>query len=135
MHCNLSFSLLFQHFIDRSDRNLDGDIDFAEFVSYCMENEKQLHIIFKNIDLNADGRLDADELVHAFEKVGLKVSQQEAVNLVKKIKKYNRRNGQQNVTLELDYEEFRDYLLLHPTCTFQDLMKSWRHSTVSFLSQ
>lgn len=111
---------------------MDGGIDFAEFVSYCLENEKQLHVIFKNIDLNADGKIDASELVYAFKQVGLQVSEAEALHLVRKIKRYD--NKHQSVEqIELDFEEFRDYLLLHPTSTFDDLLRSWRHGTVSFV--
>lgn len=119
----------------RSDSNLDGDIDFAEFVSYCLENEKQLHIIFKDIDVNDDGKIDANELVLAFERAGIKVDQQEALRLVKRIKtnpKNRNSKNADNTTLELDYNEFRDYLLLHPTDSLQDLMRSWRFGTVIF---
>lgn len=115
--------------IDRSDLNLDGGIDFAEFVSYCLENEKQLHVIFKNIDLNADGKIDASELVYAFKQVGLQMSEAEALHLVRKIKRYDTKH-QSIEQIELDFEEFRDYLLLHPTNTFDDLLQSWRHGTV-----
>lgn len=117
----------------RSDSNLDGDIDFAEFVTYCLENEKQLRIIFKDIDVNADGKIDTHELVLAFERAGIKVDQQEALKLVKRIKtdsKNRHSRSVDNTTLELDYNEFRDYLLLHPTDSLQDLMRSWRFGTV-----
>lgn len=120
------FPLLSQHLILRSDTNLDGDIDFAEFVTYCLENEKQLRIIFNDIDINDDDKIDTDELITAFQRIGVKVDKQEVLKLVKRI-------NPENDELELNFEEFRDYLLLHPTDSLHDLMKSWRHGTVSII--
>lgn len=108
--------------IERSDANNDGDIDFAEFVHYCLENEKQLRIIFKDIDVNEDGKLDTTEVINAFKRLGIAVDEQEVIKLVKRIKKED--------TLEINFDEWRDYLLLHPTSSLHDLMKSWRHATV-----
>nr|XP_027205164.1 calcium-binding mitochondrial carrier protein SCaMC-1-like [Dermatophagoides pteronyssinus] len=114
-----------KHLILRSDINLDGDIDFAEFVSYCLENEKQLHVIFKDIDINSDGKLDAHELVLAFKRAGITVDEQEAVRLVRRIKADSSNPNK----FELNFSEFRDYLLLHPTDSLHDLMRSWRFGT------
>lgn len=118
-----------QDVIERSDTNLDGDIDFAEFVNYCLENERKLHILFKDIDINDDGVIDESELVAAFERAGVEVDQQEVLKLVTRIKEKN--NIKDGEAVELDFNEFRDYLLLHPTDSLHDLMKSWRHGTVS----
>ena len=107
---------------------MDGDIDFSEFVNYCLENEKKLHILFKDIDLNADGKIDSSELVHAFERAGIEVDNQEVLKLVNRIKEKN--NIKDGEAVELDFAEFRDYLLLHPTDSLHDLMRSWRHGTV-----
>ncbi len=87
-------------------------------------------MLFKDIDLNDDGKIDESELVHAFERAGVEVDQAEVLKLVHRIKEKNDllKNGE---ALELNFEEFRDYLLLHPTDSLQDLMKSWRHGTVS----
>lgn len=86
-------------------------------------------MLFKDIDLNDDGKIDESELVHAFEKVGVEVDQEEALRLVQRIKdQQNLKNGQ---ALEINFEEFRDFLLLHPTDSLHGLMRSWRHGTVS----
>nr|XP_046918052.1 calcium-binding mitochondrial carrier protein SCaMC-3-like [Dermatophagoides farinae] len=114
-----------KHLILRSDINLDGDIDFAEFVSYCLENEKQLHVIFKDIDINSDGKIDSHELVVAFKRAGIKVDEQEAIRLVRRIKADSNNPNK----FELNFSEFRDYLLLHPTDSLNDLMRSWRFGT------
>ena len=38
------------------DRDQDGTIDFAEFVSYIVNHEKKLEIAFKTLDYNKDGK-------------------------------------------------------------------------------
>ncbi len=58
--------------------------------------------MFKDIDVNKDGVLDTQELVNAFMKLGVKISQSEAVNLIKRM--------QTNGSLEISFNEFRDYL-------------------------
>ena len=37
------------------DRDRDGTIDFAEFVSYIVNHERKLEIAFKTLDSNRDG--------------------------------------------------------------------------------
>ena len=34
-------------------------------------------------------------------------------------------------TLEISYNEWRDFLLFHPTTDLREIMQYWRHSTVS----
>ncbi|KAI2803020.1 hypothetical protein BLOT_007143 [Blomia tropicalis] len=113
---------------ERTDSNLDGDIDIVEFVSYCLENEKKLHILFKDIDLNDDGKVDSNELVQAFQRAGIEVDHDEVLRLVHRIKQESGVQGHKS-TVELDFEEFRDFLLLHPTDSLSNLMRSWRHGT------
>lgn len=109
-----------QKFIEKSDYDKTGDIDFAEFVHYCVEHEKQLKIIFKDLDVNKDGVLDASEVIAAFSKLGVHLDKQEANKLLKRMKKSG--------SAEVNFEEWRDYLLLNPANNFVDLMKFWRHA-------
>ena len=67
--------------------------------------------------------IDIHEVIGAFKKLGINVDNKEAENLVKNIKKEG--------TLEINFDEWRDYLILHPTSSLSDLMHSWRHATVS----
>lgn len=41
----------------------------------------------------------------------------------------------QDGTLTISYDEWRDFLLLAPTTDIHDLIKFWRHSTVSSRSE
>ena len=34
-------------------------------------------------------------------------------------------------SLDISYEEWRDYLLFHPSSDLADIISSWRHNTVS----
>lgn len=38
-----------------SDTNQDGVLDFEEFTQYLRAHEKQLKIMFRNLDRNNDG--------------------------------------------------------------------------------
>ena len=33
-------------------------------------------------------------------------------------------------SLDISYEEWRDYLLFHPSAELNDIINSWRHNTV-----
>ena len=45
-----------QEVFEMGDRDRDGMIDFAEFVSYIINHEKKLKLAFKTLDYNSDGR-------------------------------------------------------------------------------
>ena len=38
------------------DKDRDGEIDFKEFLNYCVEHEKKLRLVFQAMDTNRDGR-------------------------------------------------------------------------------
>ncbi len=76
--------------------------------------------------MNEDGKLSTSEVRNAFKKLGITVDEQEVIKLVKRMKK--------DGALEINFDEWRDYLLLHPTNSLKDLMTSWRHATVRHIS-
>lgn len=78
------------------------------------------------MDVNKDGKLDTNEIINAFKRLGVKIEQQEAIKLIKRMKKEG--------SLEISFEEWRDFLLLYPSSNLKELMKSWRHGTVRMLS-
>lgn len=39
------------------DVDKDGEIDFREFLNYCVEHEKKLRLVFQAMDTNKDGTL------------------------------------------------------------------------------
>lgn len=49
--------LFFPHsqLVEAGDTNRDGVLDFEEFIQYLRNHEKQLKIMFRNLDRNNDG--------------------------------------------------------------------------------
>ncbi|XP_038063947.1 calcium-binding mitochondrial carrier protein SCaMC-2-like isoform X2 [Patiria miniata] len=110
-----------QKFMSKSDRNKDGHLDFAEFVQYVTEHEKQLKLVFKHIDHNQDGHLDVHEILESLRKLGVSVSEEEADRLMKSMDK--------DGSLKVDWNEWRNYLLLHPSADLKDIYTYWKHAT------
>lgn len=136
-----------EKFMFKSDQNRDGHLDFAEFVQYVMEHEKQLHLVFKKIDHNQDGAIDVDEILASLKKLGVNVSKDEADKLLKRLKgckgcrdhipNHDTKHGEvecvcymdKDGTLKVDWNEWRNYLLLHPSSDLRDIYAFWRHAT------
>ncbi|GAB1602492.1 calcium-binding mitochondrial carrier protein SCaMC-2-like [Argonauta hians] len=111
-----------QRFFEKSDISKDGQVNFSEFVQYVAEHEKKLRLFFRNIDTNQDGAIDVSEIITSFKNLGLHVDQAEAEKLLQRMDK--------DGTLKIDWDEWREYLLLHPSQNIHDIIAYWRHSTV-----
>ncbi|XP_014788605.1 calcium-binding mitochondrial carrier protein SCaMC-2 [Octopus bimaculoides] len=111
-----------QRFFEKTDVSKDGQVNFAEFVQYVAEHEKKLRLFFRNIDTNQDGAIDVSEIITSFKNLGLHVDQAEAEKLLQRMDK--------DGTLKIDWDEWREYLLLHPSQNIHDIIAYWRHSTV-----
>lgn len=68
----------------KSDVSKSGDLDLNEFLNYLQEHEKQLKIIFSSLDENQDGVISATEIVSAFEKLGINITEIEARALMQR---------------------------------------------------
>ena len=73
-----------QRFLDRSDSDNSGDVSLTEFTEYVKSHERKLKLVFKDIDRNQDGRVDATELMHAFRDLGVHLSLEEATNMIRR---------------------------------------------------
>uniref|UniRef100_A0A0B7AA15 EF-hand domain-containing protein n=1 Tax=Arion vulgaris TaxID=1028688 RepID=A0A0B7AA15_9EUPU len=111
-----------KQFFEKYDKDSDGQINFDEFVKYVKEHEKDLMSYFKNIDTNSDGYVDAGEIVETFKKLGVHVEKSEAENLLRRMD----RDG----TLKIDWNEWREYLILTPSQSIHDVLHYWRHSSI-----
>ncbi|KAL1491164.1 hypothetical protein ABEB36_011804 [Hypothenemus hampei] len=98
-----------------------GDLSLADFIYYVREHEKNLRLHFANLDKNRDGKIDLEELVRAFHDLGIPLERGEATNLLQRM--------DQDGSLNISYDEWRDFLLLAPSNNIQELIKYWRHST------
>uniref|UniRef100_A0A1A9ZG43 EF-hand domain-containing protein n=1 Tax=Glossina pallidipes TaxID=7398 RepID=A0A1A9ZG43_GLOPL len=69
----------------------------------------------------AIGKVDLEELISAFEDLGLEVDTEEAKHLLSRM--------DTDGSLNISFNEWRDFLLLAPSSDIHDLIKFWRHST------
>lgn len=52
----LLFPLSLQKIVKAGDKDLDGQLDFEEFVHYLRDHEKKLRLVFKSLDKKNDGK-------------------------------------------------------------------------------
>ena len=93
-------------FLLRSDATRSGDLTLREFVEHLQKHEKQLHFVFSKLDTNKDGRVTSEEIKVAFKNLGINICSEEAEKLVSRLDDDN--------SLDISYEEWRDYLMFHP---------------------
>lgn len=48
--------LSLQKIVKAGDKDLDGQLDFEEFVHYLRDHEKKLRLVFKSLDKKNDGK-------------------------------------------------------------------------------
>lgn len=51
----LTLILPLQKIVKAGDKDLDGQLDFEEFVHYLSDHEKKLRLVFKSLDRKNDG--------------------------------------------------------------------------------
>ena len=108
-------------FLERSDKTNTGDVTLAEFIHYAREHEKNLQLQFGHLDKDGDGKVSLSDLISAFADLGIEMDAQEALKLLKRV--------DQDGSLIVSYDEWRDFLLLAPSSDIHGLIKVWRHST------
>ncbi|XP_025075228.1 calcium-binding mitochondrial carrier protein SCaMC-2 isoform X1 [Pogonomyrmex barbatus] len=110
-----------QKFLARSDRTKSGDISLAEFIHYVREHEKNLRLQFSDLDKNKDGKIDLEELIRAFKELGIEIAREEATKLLQRM--------DQDGSLNISFNEWRDFLLYAPSTTLLDIIEYWHHTT------
>ncbi|XP_068104533.1 mitochondrial adenyl nucleotide antiporter SLC25A25 isoform X2 [Hyperolius riggenbachi] len=111
-----------QKIVKAGDKDLDGQLDFDEFVHYLRDHEKKLRLVFRSLDKKNDGRIDAQEIMQSLRDLGVHISEQQAVKILKSMDK--------NGTMTIDWNEWRDYHLLHPADNIPEIILYWKHSTI-----
>jgi len=115
-----------EEYLNKSDSNQDGVLDMDEFVTYLIEHEKQLHFVFSSLDKNQDGRLSVKELVQAFHEMGIDIHEVEAQILLKRV-------NEDDMTLDMDYKEWRAMLQFAPSSNTEDLIHYWRQAAMYYV--
>ncbi|CAO1412510.1 unnamed protein product, partial [Diamesa tonsa] len=129
-------------FIEKSDKNDSGDVGLSEFVQYVREHEKNLRLQFSHLDKNKDGKVDLEEMIQSFKDLGIKMERTEAIKLFNRFvhkkflfRKFFNENTDLNFRMDSDgslnisFDEWRDFLLLADSSNIHDLISYWRHST------
>lgn len=109
-----------ERFLRQSDKTNSGDVELAEFIHYVREHEKNLLLHFSHLDKDGDGRVNLDDLIHGFKELGIDIDADEALILLKRV--------DQEDTLFINYDEWRDFLLLAPSNDIHGIINFWRHS-------
>ncbi|XP_072521915.1 calcium-binding mitochondrial carrier protein SCaMC-2-B isoform X1 [Salminus brasiliensis] len=120
--------------VKAGDKDLDGQLDFEEFVHYLRDHEKKLRLVFKSLDKKNDGCIDSQEIMQSLRDLGVHISEQQAEKILKRIRRghiwapimYMDKNG----TMTIDWNEWRDYHLLHPADNIPEIILYWKHSTI-----
>lgn len=104
------------------DTNQDGVLDFEEFMQYLRDHEKQLKLMFRSLDKNNDGHIDATEIQQSLQAIGVSVSLKDAKKILKSMDK--------DGTMTIDWNEWRDYFLFNSVSNMEDVARCWKRSVV-----
>ncbi|XP_055081737.1 calcium-binding mitochondrial carrier protein SCaMC-1 isoform X2 [Periophthalmus magnuspinnatus] len=104
------------------DTNQDGVLDVEEFMQYLRDHEKQLKIMFRSLDKNNDGRIDAAEIQHSLQTIGVSVNLRDANRILKSMDK--------DGTMTIDWTEWRDYFLFNSVSNMEDVARCWKRSVM-----
>lgn len=102
-------------------------MNLAEFIHYVREHEKNLLLHFTHLDKDRDGKVNLDDLICGFKELGIEIDADEALKLLKRV--------DQNDTLIISYDEWRDFLLLAPSHDIHHIINFWRNSTYLDVSE
>lgn len=95
--------------VEKCDTSKDGLVDFAEFQTYVVEKEEELWHLFEQIDKSGDQMLQREEVKSALRRGGIAASDKEIDQFVNAM--------DQDGDGQIDFAEWRDYLLLLPKDT------------------
>ncbi|XP_034394798.1 calcium-binding mitochondrial carrier protein SCaMC-3-like isoform X1 [Cyclopterus lumpus] len=106
--------------VEAGDTNQDGVLDFQEFTQYLRTHEKELKLMFKSLDRNNDGQIDAAEIQHSLHTVGVEISLKDATRILQRMDK--------DGTMTIDWNEWRDFFLFKRLTNMEDIARYWKHS-------
>ncbi|XP_076001673.1 mitochondrial adenyl nucleotide antiporter SLC25A23 [Genypterus blacodes] len=109
-----------ERLVEAGDTNRDGVLDFEEFSEYLRTHEKHLKLMFRSLDRNNDGEIDAAEIQHSLHTVGVNVSLEEATRILQRMDK--------DGTMTIDWNEWRDYFQFNPLSNIEEVARYWKRS-------
>ncbi|PWA24061.1 hypothetical protein CCH79_00019116 [Gambusia affinis] len=82
--------------VTAGDKDLDGQLDFQEFVQYLRDHEKKLRLVFKSLDRKNDGetgrpdrnrvtgRIDSQEIMQSLRDLGIHLTEEQAEEILRR---------------------------------------------------
>ncbi|KAL7885180.1 hypothetical protein AOLI_G00079500 [Acnodon oligacanthus] len=104
------------------EQDLNGQLDFEEFVHYLQDHEKDLKLVFRSLDKKNAGKASAPEIVESLRELGVHMSLQQAERVLKSMDK--------NGTMTIDWNEWKNYPSQQPTENLPEIILYWKHSTI-----
>ncbi|GAQ89807.1 calcium-binding mitochondrial carrier protein [Klebsormidium nitens] len=92
--------------LEVADSNHDGRLDFSEFEAYMNQKELELLELFREVDVERDGKLFLWEIKAALQKAGVTISPGEVNNFMRQV--------DANHDGSISFAEWRDFFLLFP---------------------
>ncbi|KAL2092015.1 hypothetical protein ACEWY4_011813 [Coilia grayii] len=106
----------------KEEKDVDGQLDFEEFVHYLQDHEKDLKLVFKTLDKKDAGHIDAKEIVESLRDLGVHITLQQAESVLKSMDK--------NGTMTIDWNDWNNYPTLQSEETIPEIILYWKHSTI-----
>ncbi|XP_059848302.1 mitochondrial adenyl nucleotide antiporter SLC25A24-like [Hypanus sabinus] len=110
-----------QEILRSGDTNQDGQLNLSEFTEYLRQHERKLKLVFKSLDQNNDGEIDAYEIQQALLNQGITITRQQAEKILLSMDK--------DGTITVDWTEFRDHFIFNPLSKMEEIVEHWKHST------
>ncbi|XP_056158206.1 calcium-binding mitochondrial carrier protein SCaMC-2-A [Lampris incognitus] len=105
----------------REEKDVDGQLDFDEFVHYLQDYEKDLKLVVKSLDRKNAGRIDSKDLMQSLQDLGVHISLQHAEKVLKSMNK--------NGTMTISWNEWSNYPPVE-TESVPEIILYWKHSMI-----
>ncbi|XP_047434543.1 calcium-binding mitochondrial carrier protein SCaMC-1 isoform X2 [Mugil cephalus] len=109
-----------ERIVEAGDTNQDGVLDLEEFTQYLRTHEKQLKLMFRRLDKNNDGQIDAAEIRDSLRSIGVNISLENATRILLSMDK--------DGTMTINWNEWRDHFLFNPLTNMEDVARYWKRS-------
>ncbi|PRP83128.1 EF-hand domain-containing protein [Planoprotostelium fungivorum] len=102
-------------------------ITLPEFESFCEKRSAELKAAFDEIDTNHNGTIEWSEIQTSLQKAGLPAAPEDVNRLMRRMDK--------NHTSDIDYDEWREFLMFIPEANQQALVRYWANASLLFVDE